>query len=229
MNDNNKPMDVCIGEKFLELARIPGGFYASKEKKTELVKVSDFLDAPQFVYIILDGNAPFPSTLFCEFRHKYYDLYLSDDDIELVVNDFERVCQPEEIIGKYRLSDLNYEDRGNGPVKEGDLIVSIELKRVKHAGMVMALFNGIKTALISLSCENMPYTYSSNDLAENYNFKFFSSDTSKDFNEIAKRMNQELRLKDWEVNVQSGPDKEAGKLYSWELSAERCFSNAAGF
>lgn len=228
MNVNNKPMDVCIGEKFLELAKIPGGFYASKEKKTELVKVSDFLEAPQFVYIILDGNAPFPSTLFLEFSTNYHAMCASDD-IELVVNDFERVCQPDEIIGKYHLAELNYEDRGNGPVKAGDLIVRLELKRVKHAGMVMALFNGIKTALISLSCENMPYTYSSNDLAENYNFKFFSSDTSKDFNEIAERMNQELRLKDWEVNVQSGPDKEAGKLYSWELSAERCFSNAAGF
>lgn len=228
MNDNNQPMDVCIGEKFLELAKVPGGFfYSNEEKKTDCGRVSEVLGAPKFVYILMDGNAPFPSTLFFEFIHNYHASFLPDYD--LVINEFERVCQPEEIIGKYHLDDLKYEDKGNGPLKAGDFLVCIEIKRIDNAGFVMALFEGIRKALRGLSLGNMPYTYSSSDFEERYEFKFFSSDKDRDFKKIAEVMNNELRQKDWKVTVLSGPDKESGNLCSWKLSAKRLLSNACGF
>ena len=174
----------------------------------------------------MDGNAPFPATLFFEFHQKYHALF---SDFDLVVNDFERVCQPEEIIAKYHLADLKYEDKGNGLLKAGDLLVSIEIKRIDGAGVVMALFEGIRKALRGLSLENMPYTYSSNYFEERYEFKFFSSEKINNFNGIAERMNQELCQNDWKVTFLPGPDRDAGNLYSWKLSAKRLFSNACGF
>ena len=110
MVNDNRPIDVYIGEEFLKLAVVPGGFYhSSEQKKTDFSKVSEILDAPQFVYIIMDGNSPFPQSLFSEFHQKHRLAFTPA--FELIVNDFERVCQPEKIIDKYHLADLKYEDK----------------------------------------------------------------------------------------------------------------------
>ena len=94
----------------------------------------------------------------------------------------------------------------------------------------MDLFKGIRNALSGLSLENMPYTYSSSDFEERYEFKFFSSDKDRDFKKIAEKMNKELRPKDWKVTVLSSvPGNEAGNLYSWKLSAKRLLSGVCGF
>ena len=228
MVNDNRSIDVYVGEEFLKLAGVPGGFfYSSEQKKSDFSKVSEILDAPQFVYIIMNGNSPFPPALFSAFHQDHRLAYAPA--FELTVNDFKRVCQPEEIIAKYHLADLKYEDKGNGLLKAGDLFVSIEIKRIDDAGVVMALFEGIRKALRGLSLENMPYTYSSNYFEERYEFKFFCSDRNQDFKKIAEAMNNELRQKDWKVTVLSGPDNDAGNLYSWKLSAIRLFSNACGF
>lgn len=211
-------LDAYLGRAFKNLAKVSCGYYYSDErKKTGWDKISEVLAAPRFAFVIMDGNAPFSSSLFTEFEQAYKGVL--SPDYEVVISDIKRVYQADDIISEYHLNDLNYE--GDRAIENGDILVCIQLKRVGEAQIVMNLFDGIKEALNKSPCKELPFTYSTEIERRSYKLVFFSGEENKNVEDAIAAINDELSQQHWEVALLDGPTAVSGNLYSWTCSVKK--------
>lgn len=203
--DDNESYEVFLGKAFLKLAGVSGGYYFSNEKKLGTGSVNEVLLSPRFVYVWMNGSAAFPHDLLSEFMDKYKGMFSSE--YQLTIDNFQCVVSPDEIISKYGLDKLHGKDGES--LKEGDVLVRIELKRKSHeeeveADTINELFSGIKNALRELKCSDIPFTYSGKS-GNFHEFVFFSA--SRDILEaLHEKINASLVLPSWEMNKSSKPN-----------------------
>ena len=199
--DDNKSYEVFLGDAFLALAGVSGGYYFSHERKLGSGAINEALQTPRFVYVWLDGSAAFSPDLLSEFMKTYADKFSSE--FQLTIDNFLCVVIPDEIIKKYGLNRLHSRD-GQSP-KECDVLVRIELKRKSHkeeveAGTIKELFYEIKNSLRDSGCSDVPFAALSDkpNAAFAYDFVFFSTNTDK-FKSLYGRINNSSFSKQWKI------------------------------
>lgn len=211
--DDNESYEVFLGRAFLKLAEVSGGYYFSNEKRLGTGPVNEVLLTPRFVYVWMNGSAAFPPDLLSRFLDKYAERFTPE--YQLTIDNFQCVVDTDEVIRKYRLNEMHW--KGDEPLKEGDVLVRIELKRnsdQKDADTINELFAGIKKALMESECSDIPFTYSG--ITGNFpEFVFFS--TSRDMLEsLPEKINVSVVLRSWEMNKSSKPGgmQKLGNVYS---------------
>ena len=63
-----KPLDVYLGEEFLNLAQVHGGYYYNDELKSEFDTIPEIINVPHYVLVVMDGHEFFPQELLSEFQ-----------------------------------------------------------------------------------------------------------------------------------------------------------------
>lgn len=226
-----KELDVYLGEEFLNMAKVHGGYYYNDELKSELGSIPQSINVPHYVLVVMDGHEFFPQKLLSEFQKKFASLL--KPEIDMVVSDFQLVDQPDLVISKYELDKLKF--RGDKILEHpepGNFLVSIELEMSSEAQVVENIKDAIKKALYSTKFKKLPYTYLGCDDSDGrryYLFKFFGTD-DKDLGAIADEIGGSLASGDFTFCRCSDVEPEAGKISSCTYrAAEKIVSNLSEF
>lgn len=228
-----KPLDVYLGEEFLNLAQVHGGYYYNDELKSEFDTIPEIINVPHYVLVVMDGHEFFPQELLSEFQKKFASSL--KPEIDMVISDFLRVDQPDSVISKYELDKLKF--RGDKivelePLEPGNFLVSIELESSSEAPIVENIRDAIKKALYSTKYKKMPYTYSGSENSDGrmyYLFKFFGAD-DKDLGALADEIGGSLASAGFTFCRCSDVELEAGNVRSCTYrAAEKIVSNLSEF
>ena len=197
--DDNESYEVFLGKAFLELAEVSGGYYYSNEKKLGTGFVNEVLLTPRFVYVWMNGSAAFPSDLLSSFLEKYAGRF--SPEYQLTIDNFQCVVDADEVISKYGLDKLHGKDGGS--LKEGDVLVRIELKRKFpeeeiEADTIKKLFCGIKEALKSSECGDISFALYDVPAGICYDFVFFSKNTHR-LKSLYDEIKKSSLSKQWEI------------------------------
>jgi len=239
VNKLTKPLDVYLGQEFLKMAKVHGGFYYCSEElktgyyeesKSKFSLISAIINEPQYiapqnVTVILDGNELFNPDLLKKFQNKFSRSL--KPDFNMVISDFQRVGQVDAYIKSHGLDKLEY--KGDKIPRNEDFIVCIKVERNidektrSEAKIVKNLLSAIKEALSNTKYINLPctYSYSTDDSgSKKYFFVFFSNirndleSLGDNLKSVKSAFDDSSCLKDFCICRNSEPQLEVGDVYS---------------
>lgn len=214
MINDNRPLDVFIGEEFFKLTGVHGGYFYSKENKVGFC--STYYTDNQYIYILVDSSTPLYSGMLSVFLKKYVESLLPEFNI--VVRDFQRVDKPDECARECKLNELGYE--GDKTLKKGDFLICFELERTDEALKVTELFDAVNGALDEVNLGTMPYTYTGGFLKSKSSFIFYSSKKTC-FDQLVQQISIRLKNSHWRIKHTSPEAKlEIDDIYSYVIDIE---------